>query len=281
MWSYKLAQEFIGSDGLGTGHIQDTKIRNIESEFLPQDVKAPNMMENKTKLTVGSPCPTCGSTLESFEFQGRFLEDGQEVYKCKNCGSTNDPYKRTITKKRRMRKRRARLNPNLIKESASPSNPNLPGTNPANQPWGRLDLSDDQRIIPWNRIEDGFREEFDHQKQKKNFKYKLVKRKDGSGNTEFVRVRVKEPGGDAEQPSNTYTERGRIKKQPRYNPDKGRNKNKSDGAWPHNRNPGTEGWYGQGDTANGLDADMRYRVMSWSDYISERSSFMTNLARPW
>jgi len=281
MWTYKLAQEFIGSDQ-GNNYIQDTKIRNFDSEYLPQTIKGTEMTSNNSRLQVGSPCPACGSVLEPFEFQGRYLENGQEIYRCNNCRSTNDPYKRHVEKKKKNRiKRRRARNQGMTKEAVGISNPNLPGLNPANQPWGRLDLSDDQRVIPWNRIEDGFREEFDHQKQKKNFKYKLVKRKTKEGGYEFVRVKIPQTGGDAKQPANTYTDKGRVKKQPRYNPEKNRNKNKSDGSWPHNRNPGTEGWYGQGDTGNNMDADMRYRVMPWSEYISDRSSFMTNLSRPW
>jgi len=279
MWKYKLAQEFIGSDGLGGNFIQDTKIRNFDSEYLPQDIKQP---ENPTSTVVRPEiCPICKSKLENFEFQGRFLDSGEEIYRCNNCHNTNDPYKRKVykNKKSRVRKKRAR-NEGFVKESASISNPNLSGINPANQPWGRLDLSDDERVIPWNRIEDGFREEFDHQKQKKNFKYKIIKKKKPSGGVEFVRVKVDGDSGEAIQPSNVYTERGRVKKQPRYNPEKNRNKNKADGSWPHNRNPGTEGWYGQENTGSGLDSDMRYRVMSWADYIADRSSFMTNLTRP-
>jgi hypothetical protein len=276
MWEYKIAQEFIGSDQ-GNDYIQDTKTRNFDSEYLPQDIKKPVINSNKTRL---NKCEICHRDLVDSEFQNRYLEDGTEIYKCNTCKHTNDPYKRKIQKgKNRLKKRRS-SSEKMIKEAIGNSNSNVPGLNPANQPWGRLDLTNDERIIPWNRIEDGFREEFDHQKQKKNFKYKLVKKKKEDGKYQFIRVKIPETGGEAIQPSNVYDEKGRVKKQPRYNPEKNRNKNKSDGSWPHNRNPGTEGWYGQEYGGGNLDADLRQRVIPWNEYISDRSSFMTNLSRP-
>ena len=67
-------------------------------------------------------------------------------------------------------------------------------------------------------------------------------------------------------PANTYTQRGRIKKQPRYNPSKSKKENP--GAWPHNRDD-NQGWYQSGIDKNRFNSDMRERVVPWSQYINE------------
>jgi len=280
MWNYKIANEFIGADGVSSGYIQDTKTRNIESTFLPSSIGGPQ--NQNIPPTGGKPdaCPTCKSKLHPFEFQGRHLEDGSEVYKCKNCGYTNDPYKRRVTKnKSRIRHRRkSNLDLNLMKVSSPATNPGQTGyNNTANQPSGRLDLSQDERVIPWDRIKDSFEEEYDQQKQKNRKDFKIIRVRDKNGKLKHIKViNKKEPI----QPSNTFTERGRLKKQPRYNPQESKNKHKSDGSWPHNRNPGTEGYYQQYSTDN-QDADMRYRQNSWQNHVGDQFNHMLSISKPW
>lgn len=280
MWQYKIAQEFIGADGFSQGYIQDTKTRNVENDPpAPIPTRDKNGSENSDHKEPFYPpvCKHCKQPLLLSEFQERYREDtGEYIYRCKKCKKGNDPFERTVTRV----KHKKSFSNKMIKEAVGNANPGQSGmSNPANTPFGRTDLSMENRMVPWGEIEQGFNEEWDHQKQKRNYKYRIKKIKGKDGSVKIVRIRVKDTDGeDPIQQSNIFNEKGKVKNQPRYRNDKNKNKNRGDGAWPHNRNPETEGWYGAEEWSSA--ADMDNRIMLWDDYIRDRNKFMMTLTRP-
>lgn len=293
---YKKAQEFVGGDAvLPQDANQLTKVRNTESQFLPPTMsQLPAGVSGPTATTVDDvliryECEKCGNKLDSFEKLNYSFrnEKGQkeEAYRCSNCGYKNH-YSQKITRRKRVRRKKSKKrsfseNQSVV-TAATPSTPysNWPDSNnPANQPWGRLDLTEDQRVITWEKLQDGFANEFNTQKQKKNEDYKIIKVKDKNGKIKFVKIKKKQTGADAVQPSNTWTQKGRLKQQRRYNPEDGKQKD-NPGAWPHNRNlagPGS-GFY-QAPYSQNMDADMRERAVSWYDHVNNRGS--NSLSRPY
>lgn len=293
---YKKAQEFIGADApLSSGQfIQDIRTRNVENQHLPSTISLRPVGEEMSSISSASKptkCEKCGMPLESFEYLGySFTEnDGDkiEAYKCGNCGHKNH-YNQSISrvkKKRNKGKRRSFNDSRLLVEAATPANNGFAGWpsgyNPANTPYGRLDLSEDQRVQTWKNMQDGFDNEFDSQKQKGNKKTKIVKVKGKDGQTKYVKVEDKTTGGDAVQPSNTFTQKGRIKKQRRYNP-KDPNKTKENpGSWSHNRNFTGEGTgFYQSNYTEKLNADVRERYTDWYTYQNERLTSPGGMGKP-
>ena len=293
MW-YRSAQsqEFVGSDGASNGFIQDTKIRNVENQFLPGNIMtappqgAVDITRFPSKKDKGVPenCPACGSPIEEHEiFTGFYDVDGNTVFECKRCGHTNNPYKRTVTLKnqpsRVKKRRRKRSSSNSMLREASPPTNVTPGGassyNPMNTPWGRLDLSQDERVIPWDRIQDGFEEEWDFRKQKGR-DTKVVKIKGADGKYKYIRIKKRGTHGKhSVQPSNVYKQKGRVKKQNRYKWDNPQSK-LNPGSWPHNRQPTpNQGWY-QSPAGQNYDVDMRHRVQDWNSWTNDRNVPYTN-----
>ena len=201
------------------------------------------------------------------------------AYECQICHHKNRPFNVDVTKKKSKprrfeRKRKIRRSKHLTmrKTAASPAAP-TPGdyNNSANTPYGRLDFSEDARVIPWEKMNDSFESEYDFYKQKDRKKKKVVKVKDENGKEEYVRIEDHGTDGKATNLTNTYKQKGKIKKQPRYNPDKGDNK-QSPGAWPHNRNVGREGYYNQPDPGENANADGRLRILPWEEYLQNKGS---------
>jgi len=294
--SQEFSQEYVGADATFTSgqHIQDVKTRNTENAELPSNIsnlpsgfEGVNSIVKKGKERLTDKCEKCRMPLEEFEWLGySFTNNNGEreaAYKCNNCGHKNHYTQQISRVKKHRRNRRGFSVINILKEAATPANPTSSGStynNPANTPFGRLDMTEDQRVIPWSSVKDGFSNEFDTQKQKSNKEYEIKEVKGKDGKKRIVRVRKRNSGGDAIQPSNTWTQRGRLKNQRRYNPLDPRKTKENPGSWPHNRNltgPGS-GWY-QSEYSNNFDSDMRQRVNSWDDYISNRGQY--SLSRPY
>lgn len=281
----KTANEFIGADATyqDGGHTQQVNIGNIENQNLPATISngppngeetiAPKRLEN---------CPVCKQPLVESEHKGYSNHKKETVFYCRNCGHTNDDYKRSVEKGKPIKQRRSRIKKRRskfasidhLRIAATPANPMMSSyNNPMNSPYGRQDLSEDERVIPWDRVDDGFWNEFDKVKQKNNVDQKTIKVKRKDGTYRYIRIKKKDTGGNAIQPSNTFNQKGRVKKQPRFNPPDGKDTKEGHGAWPHNRNMIGEGsgWYQNPGTGN-LDADMKNRVTEWSDYVNDRNS---------
>lgn len=291
---YKKANEFVGADAsLANGtHISDITKRNIDHQYLSPTVnwnQHPELTTDSQGRSVRTNCEKCGMELEEFEKLGYFFktEGGkeEEAYSCSNCGYRNH-YSRRITRKKKKSRLRKRRRAGVLMRivTASPYGTTFQGwqtgNNPANTPMGRLDLSQDERMATWDKFQDGFDNEWDSQKQKKNDEdYEVIKIKGKDGKIKYVRLKKRTTGGDAVQPSNTYTQKGRVKKQRRYNPKDGKGKD-NPGAWPHNRNmvgPGSGGY--QMPYSQNLDSDMRQRVVDWYDHLTNRN--MYSLSRPY
>ena len=215
--------------------------------------------------------------LKWFNYSVDISGNKYRAYECQICHHKNRPFNVDISKdkkeKRRFKKKRNFRRSSHITQrrfAATPAVP-MPGAynNSANAPFSRLDLSEDARVIPWGKVKDSFDSEWDSNKQKNNKKEKVVKIKDKDGNIKFVSIKEHDTRGNGTGQANTYRQRGRLKKQHRYNPSKG-SKQESKGAWPHNRNVGREGWYGQPDPGDNSNADGRHRVMTWDDYTQDR-----------
>jgi hypothetical protein len=301
---YKIAQEYTGADATLTNgsHIQPF-VDRLESKDgggpVPQ-VQSPfadgtpysNLPADKS--VVPTKCTVCSSKLSHVKGPegeiswGFYNDDGSMVYKCKNCGFTNNQYKilyspRGLGQSTRLKHRRKKSSQDSnIVVAAAPYNP-PPPSNPANTPYGRFDFSTDVRVIPWDvRVDDDFQGTWDTTKQKKKVDYKFKKVKDKSGQVHFVKV-VNPAKGTGVQPANTYNQKGDIKKQPRYDNKDGVPQGNSSGSWPHNRStePST-GWY-QADYVtdkNRFDSDMRERVVPWEDWIANRNNETFTLSKP-
>lgn len=292
---YKKSSEFVGADATlsDPNHISDIPKRNIENQYLPPtinwnnpDQKSDNQQNSEEKI-IHSVCEKCHMELEGFEKLGYFFKTMggklEEAYRCNNCGYMNH-YTRTISRKNKKKIRRRRRAESSQRIVTATYGETFQGwqtsNNPANTPMGRLDLSEDERMIGWDKVSDGFDNEWDSQKQRKNDEdFEVIKIKDKYGKIKYVRVKKRTTGGDAVQPSNTYTQKGRVKKQRRYNPKDGKGKD-NPGAWPHNRNivgPGSGGY--QLPYSQNLDADMRQRVVDWQEHLTNRN--MYSLSRPY
>lgn len=295
---YRFGQEFVGSDSaMSSGqNIMDTVIRNTDNQFLPGSLGAapPGTARDELALTMRSParsnsdvpviCPVCKRKITEKETMKGFKDShGKTVYRCTSCGYTNNPYKRTVTLKKpsRIKKRRASSTERRIFASPPVSQPGGNSWyNPANTPWGRLDLTEDQRVIFWNRIHDGFEEEWDFRKQKNNRENKVVKIKDKKGKIRIFKVKKNNTFGDAVQPSNVQNQKGRVRKQNRYRSDDPHGK-EHPGAWPQQRNPTPDhGFYQSPANKNTFDADGRTRYMDWNSYISDRNTSLLTLTKP-
>lgn len=301
---YKKAQEYTGADAtLSNGsHIQPY-IDRLESKDgggpVPQVQSpfadgTPYSFLPADKSKVPEECSVCHNKLNPNKGPdgeiswGFFNDDGVVVYKCKNCGYTNNQYKikyspRGLGQPTRLKHRRRRSSQDSkIVVTAAPYTP-PPPMNPANTPYGRFDFSTDVRVIPWDaRLDGDFQSTWDSQKQRKKVNYKFKKIKDKNGDVHLVKVKFPEKDTGVQQ-ANTYNQKGDIKKQPRYDNKDGVPKGNSSGSWPHNRglDPST-GWY-QADYVtdkNRFNADMRERVVPWEDWIGNRNNETFTLSKP-
>lgn len=289
-WYKIAANEYVGADANMSNGMANYDATTInQGPPLPPTINpgsVPDMGEVPPQHNcpdVPETCPVCKEQIAESEISyGWKGEDGKTVYKCNNCGHTNNPYKRTVEKhhSRLKRRRRSSSLTQMFRLAATPANPMSGGSynNTANQPYGRLDLSEDERIMPYDRMQDGFDSEWDSNRQMNNKDYKVVKVKDKNGKDKYIRIRKRNTSGDGVSPANTYKNVGRVKRQNRYKPSKG-GQFESAGSWPHNRNPGTEGWYGQYST-NNQDADMRNRMTPWDEYVHDRGTqFMGSFSK--
>jgi hypothetical protein len=234
----------------------------------------------------------CGRLLKDhgtfFDYSITIEGEKYRAYVCHICKHSLKPFSINYSKhperykKPRKKKRVKRLSTRLtgiIVEAATPSSVFSGGyNNPANTPCGRLDLTEDQRVIPWNKVEENYDPEYDKTEQGNNNKFKVVKIKGKNGKNKFVKIVDFTTEGDGVSPANSQKIKGRIKKQPRYNPADGKDKNDGFGAWPHNRD-GNKGWY-QSPQSNNLDTDLRSRVIPWGEYIRDRGVNMLTLTKP-
>ncbi len=297
---YKISQEFIGAGEPISGNVQqqpeinaleekdggtsDQAYRDPSGNGKDSPISKPKIsctdMHTGKIITEGDKCPNhCGSDVEKGDFNDN--QNGTYTYVCRNpqCkySSYDSGWDIKVKRKSRIKhKRSSSISPFV--EAAMPA---TPYNNIANKPYGNLDVSDDVRVIPWDKIEPDYRETWDSQKQKKKLNYKIKKVKDNEGKIKFIKV--KDPAsGSGVQPANTYTQKGDIKRQERYKDDYDKNRN-SQGAWPHNRSPGPEdGWYGSDSVVdkNKFNADMRTRVQLWSEYVTERDTQFGGFTKP-
>jgi hypothetical protein len=305
---YKIASEYTGwaDSQMSAGDINSTREikqgpTGTEQGLSGYSAKGLGIEDNRQEL-YGIMVDKCGQESHSRGGCGRGLfEYGQwlnysvtigdkeyRAYKCHHCKHQLKPYDIFFTnnpkfkKKKPKRKRVRRLSHNLTLRNYKVANSSLGGTynNPANAPYGRQDLTDDLRAIPWDKYEDKYDQEYDGREQADNKKKKIIKVKKKDGSFAFVSITVNDTtGGDGVSPSNSQKIKGRIKKQPRYNPADGKDKNDGHGAWPHNRD-GNKGWY-QSPQNNNLDTDFRQRVVPWDEYIRERGTNMLTLTKPY
>jgi len=238
----------------------------------------------------------CGRSLNEY---GQFLNysipingEKYQAYKCKHCHHTLKPfdirispkplkYKSKLKKKRKRKKLSKSITYSMpIKEAATPgiNSPSSMGHNPANSPYGRMDLSEDYRVIPWDQFVDSDDEKiYNDWSQKNNKNIKVVKVK-MDGKTKYIKVLDKSTGGSGVTPANTYRIKGDRMQHFRYDPAKGKNKNDGYGSWPHNRDV-NKGWYQSPENDN-MNADLRMRVIPWDQYIRDRSTNLLTLTRP-
>lgn len=278
---YKLANEFIGVDGISPpkDFIHQTRTRNIENEFLPPSI---------TDIGYRRPasCPVCKQEIvESELMKGYHNQNGEMVFKCNNCGYTNSSDVQVVTLKNKKKKKRKKSQNDysMNKKADAPGAPVPSGmdyNNPMNTPYGRVDLSEDARVIPWGRLDDSFRNEFTTNRQKGNRILKVINVKGKGGKPKKIVVKVPNTEEGFVGPQNVTIEKGKFKKQPRYNPKRNQeNKKDAPGGWPQQRNP-TKGFYGHQDDTYTFDADMRHRVIPWQDLIKDRSTNMLTLTKP-
>ena len=237
----------------------------------------------------------CGRPIDEFgkrmDYSVTIGDEKYRAYECKHCTHSIKPFnidfsphpekfKKPKPKRRRVRRLSGRITSRDYRTAASPSVPTPGGyNNPANSPWGRLDMSEDARVIPWKKVQEDFDDEYDTERQRANKKEKVIKIKGQDGKDRYVKVKETRTSGDGIMPSNVKKHRGKIKQQPRYNPTDPRGK-EHPGSWPHNRDP-NEGWYNSGVNKNKFDTDFRERVMTWDQYIRERGNNMLTLVKPY
>lgn len=301
---YKKANEFLGVDAtMSPSDINDT--RNFKAEQMAPDtpqglggmVTDVRKQSEEVEGSCGKKVSRCGEEPGGGGC-GRDFSDGgckwkgypveidgvkYESYECNFCKHGLNAFDIRYTKSpvvrrkdRRKKKRVRRLSQRMTLrtvEAATPAVPTPGGyNNPANQMQGRLDLSEDSRMIPWSSMEESYYKEYDEQGQKDNSKYKLIKIKGKDGKDRYVKVKKNSTGGEGVSPANTQNSRGERKKHPRYNPSTNVQKG-NPGAWPHNRDD-NEGSYNMYVDKNRMNSDMRERVIPWSQYITERGNGM-------
>lgn len=301
----KEANEFTGVDGLMTGKdINDISTHFKANGLAPDGPQTlPGMITDKRDQAEGGKrrkvkeCGeepgTAGGCHRPFinEDDCKWLgytvsidDEKYEAYKCNYCKHelksfdiryTKNPKKKSKDRKKMKRVRRLSKRITcryIVKEAATPAAPSSGSgyNNPANQMQGRLDLSEDTRVIPWSTMQESIDSEYDERKQKRNKDFKIIKIKGKDGKDRYIRVFRQNTGGEGVSPANTYNQRGRRKKDPRYNPaDKAKKGNP--GAWPHNRDD-NESSYNMYTDKNRFNSDMRERVSPWAQYIQERGN---------
>ena len=299
----KEANEFTGVDGLMSGKdINDISTHFKANGLSPDGPQTlPGMITDKRQQSEGGKIKVreCGEESESGKGCHRpFINDDDckwlgytveinenkyEAYICNLCKHELKSFDIQYSKKpknkskdRRKRKRVRRLSNrvtcrSIVVEAASPAAPTPGGyNNPANTMQGRMDLTEDMRVVPWARMQESLDSEYDERKQKRNKDYKIIKVKGKNGKDKYIRVFKQNTGGDGISPANTFNERGRRKKEPRYNPNDKAHKG-NPGAWPHNRDD-NEGSYNMYMDKNRMNSDMRERVIPWGQYIQERGN---------
>jgi len=282
----KQGNEYVGADATLSNdeHIHQSRVRNVENQILSPIYSNPQTKEPLAisfNMAIAKPesCPVCHQDLVPTEFMEFKNSRGEEVFKCKGCGYTNNDYKRKVEKggikKRRTRvhHRRRSSSDKEYKTAATPANPSVSTyNNISNTPYGRTDLTEEERVMPWEALDDGFYNEFDKVRQINNKETKVIKVKGKDGKPKYIRVKKKMTGGRGVQPSNIFTQKNRLKKQPRYNPADGKNK-EGYGAWPHNRPLSGQGagWYNT-TYPEVLDSDMKMRYQPWNEYVNDRNS---------
>ena len=301
---YKTSNEYVGPDATLTdgSHIQMHTIDRIQGKWggdalqgqqSPYGQDSPYSDLNRSKMTFKSKgvpevCPVCKSKIEDFEIMhGLHNKEDETVYKCKNCGHTNDRWQIEVSRKNKGKKpsrlRRKRRSSSIKKQVIAQNFPPVntgPNNNPANQPFGRQDFSEDVRVIPWDsRLEGDFDETWNTQKQKRRVDYKFKKVKDKKGKVHFIPVKDKSTGV---QPSNVVYEKGDIKKQERYNP-REPGKGNSSGSWYHNRGPTPDDLIPGSEEVidkNKYNADMRERVREWWQHVEDRPDQPMTMTKP-
>ena len=297
----KEANEFTGVDGL-MSPVDINAPRNFKANGLAPDgpQTLPGMITDKRNHPEGKgvkKVTECGGEPGSnggchrpfndngdCEWLGYNVDIDGEKYKAYKCNSCKHELKlfdiqfsknpRKKSKDRRKKQKVRRLSSRVVKRYIVAVTPAAPSgssyNNPANQMQGRLDLSEDTRVIPWDKMQETLDEEYDERKQRRNKDYKIIKVKGKDGKDKYIRVHKQRTGGDGVSPANTYNQRGKRKKDPRYNP-----KDKADkgnpGAWPHNRDD-NQGTYNMYIDKSKMNSDMRERVVPWSQYIQERGN---------
>jgi len=301
----KEANEFLGADGLmspedinATVNIKANGLSPWTNQSLDGFTTDTRHIEPNTGIRVSK----CGDE-PGGNGCGRDFSDGgckwkgysvyvngepYEAYSCYFCKHELKSFDIRYTKKpskrhkdKRKKKRVKRLSQRItlnsfIKEAASPA---IPSTynNSANQMEGRLDLSEDQRVIPWNVMQDSASEEYDETRQKNNKDFKIIKIKDKNGKSKYIKIDKKNIGGNGVSQSNTYNHKGRRRERLRYKPDS----NVSDhnpGYWAHNRDD-NQGPYNMYIDKNRMNSDLRERAIPWDQYIGEKG--LSGLSKPY
>lgn len=311
---YKKANEFLGVDGTMSPQDINTT-RNFKANGLSPDGSQtlPGMITDIRKQSPeddsvggirvdrcggepgGSGCGREFADEQDCKWKGYpvTIEDEQyESYQCNHCKHEMKAFdiqyskKPQKTRKDRRRKQKSRRLSNRLtlrsyRFAATPgfSSPGGGYNNPANQMQGRLDLTEDERMIPWSRYDDSTENEYDERKQKNNKDFKLIKIKGKNGKDKYIKVRKENTRGDGVSPANTFNEKGRRKKDPRYNP-KDKPHGGNPGAWPHNRDD-NEGSYNMYVDKNRMNSDMRERVIPWSQYILEKGHNGRGMMKPY
>jgi len=297
----KEANEFIGPDATMTpGHLSDQNLLRANGFSPDGPQRMPGMVsdvrrvnENKEEGSDSKKVEICGEEPGGEGCGSDLTEngiwrdysvniDGEDylVYECTKCKHSIKPFDIKYTKKPRKNKKNKRQKSKRLSQkitlrrsyttAATPAIPMQDSyNNPANQMMGRLDLSEDARVIPWSKMDEYALEEYDDWKQKNKKSYKVVKVKGKDGEERYVRIEKVDTGGDSVTPANTYKIKGRRKKDPRFNPED--TKKRNPGAWPHNRDD-NEGWYQSGMDKNRFNSDMRERVVPWSTYVQEKGN---------
>ena len=275
-------------EGLGLGS-NDNKVteENKNEKDLGKEVSFCG--EEPGKGGCGRPVKDYG---EFYSYSIKINDEDYRAYKCNYCHHKLKPfdikYSPKINKfknKKPRRKRVRRLSSHIIykkpiKTAAVPGMSSPGGSsihNPSNAPYGRTDLSEDLRVIPWDKFrEDDKQKIYDSWSQKNNQKTKVVKVK-VDGEIKYLRVVDNTSGGDGVSPANTYRIKGDRMEHFRYHPSQGPT-NEGYGSWPHNRDV-NKGWY-QNEIDHNMNADLRERAIPWDEYIRDRSTHLLTLTKP-
>ena len=278
---YRKANEYTGVDGISgavdiaeQGRLRANQFNDSGPQGLSPVITEKNPISTNNWIRVTycgeEPGPSgCGREINLvgtwLNFPVNIEGKDYEAYQCGLCRHTLKPFTMEYSNRYKKRKKSCRIS--LVKKAQRPSTPST-YNNDANSQMGRLDLTEDQRVIPWERFDYHEENLWDETTQKGN-EFKVVRIKGKDGKYRYVKVKKIDTSGSGVSPANSYTEKGRIKKQPRFNPNKEKGK-KNPGAWPHNRNEINEGWYNQTDTGDTFNADLRTRSVPWNEYVTDR-----------